>query len=72
MSDLPVKVHDELIKTQMQDRLVGHISRDSTAIEVNGKPAPSKKKSPRHLKNPVAPDAAKSVHQPRQVDLNLS
>ncbi len=50
VSDLPAKVHEALIKTQMQDRLVGHISRDSTAIEGNEKPAPVKKKEPKKAK----------------------
>ncbi len=46
-TNFPAQVHEELIKTQMQSRLVGHISRDSTAIEGNEKPAPVKKKEPK-------------------------
>jgi hypothetical protein len=38
-SALPTRVHDALIARTQKDRLVGHISRDSTAIEVREKPA---------------------------------
>ena len=31
--DLPARVHAALIKTQLGDALIGHLSRDSTAIE---------------------------------------
>src|SRR5271167_3124437 len=37
-SALPSRLHDALIKQTHADRLVGHISRDSTAIEVREKP----------------------------------
>lgn len=37
ISDLACRVHEALIKTHHSDRLVGHISRDSTAIEVREK-----------------------------------
>ncbi len=36
---LPQRVHDALIRKTHQDRLVGHISRDATAIEAREKPA---------------------------------
>ena len=39
VSRLPERVHEALIKKTHQDRLVGHISRDSTAIEAREKPA---------------------------------
>ncbi|MGH8114936.1 MAG: transposase [Rhodanobacteraceae bacterium] len=38
-SALPSRLHDALIKETHTDRLVGHISRDSTAIEAREKPA---------------------------------
>jgi hypothetical protein len=38
-SALPSRLHDALIKETHADRLVGHISRDSTAIEAREKPA---------------------------------
>jgi Transposase DDE domain/Transposase domain (DUF772) len=37
-SELPTRVHEALIKRTHEDRLVGHISRDSTAIEAREKP----------------------------------
>jgi hypothetical protein len=37
-SDLPGRVHAALIERAFENRLVGHISRDSTAIEVREKP----------------------------------
>lgn len=40
-SALPSRLHDALIEETRADRLVGHISRDSTAIEAREKPATS-------------------------------
>jgi len=37
-SDLPGRLHEALIKRSHKDRLVGHISRDATAIEAREKP----------------------------------
>jgi len=37
-SELPTRVHETLIKRTHKDRLVGHISRDATAIEAREKP----------------------------------
>jgi len=37
-SELPTRLHEALIKATHQDRLVGHISRDSTAIAAREKP----------------------------------
>ena len=37
-SELPSRVHEALIKRTHKDRLVGHISRDATAIEAREKP----------------------------------
>jgi hypothetical protein len=37
-SGLPARVHEALIKKTHADRLVGHISRDATAIEAREKP----------------------------------
>jgi hypothetical protein len=38
--ELPARVHEALIRAQLGDRIVGHIARDSTAIEAREKPAP--------------------------------
>src|SRR5271170_6093885 len=37
-SELPSRVHEALIKRTHEDRMVGHISRDATAIEAREKP----------------------------------
>jgi hypothetical protein len=47
-TDLPGRVHQALIREQRSPRLVGHISRDSTAIEARekaAKPAPKQVKT---------------------------
>jgi hypothetical protein len=38
--ELPQKIHETLVKTHCGPKLVGHISRDSTAIVVPERPAP--------------------------------
>jgi hypothetical protein len=45
-SALPLRLHEALIQDTHADRLVGHISRDSTAIEAREKPATSDKPAP--------------------------
>jgi hypothetical protein len=45
-SALPSRLHQALIGDTHADRLVGHISRDSTAIEAREKPATSDKPAP--------------------------
>ena len=45
-SALPSRLHAALIKETHADRLVGHISRDSTAIEAREKPAKSDRPAP--------------------------
>ena len=45
-SALPSRLHEALIQGTHSDRLVGHISRDSTAIEAREKPAKSDKPAP--------------------------
>lgn len=37
-SELPQRLHEALIKATQQERLIGHISRDSTEIEAREKP----------------------------------
>ena len=43
---LPQRVHEALIGNTHRDRLVGHLSRDSTAIEAREKPAAKEKAPP--------------------------
>ena len=38
VSELPAHVHEALIKRTHAERLVGHISRDATAIKAREKP----------------------------------
>jgi hypothetical protein len=45
-SALPSRLREALIQDTHADRLVGHISRDSTAIEAREKPATSDKPAP--------------------------
>ena len=48
-SALPSKVHEALIAQTHKDRLVGHISRDSTAIEAREKPVkPAAPETPKY------------------------
>lgn len=42
-SEFPQRVHAALIEQTLKDQLVGHISRDSTAIETREKPQPAPK-----------------------------
>ena len=44
-SALPSRLHEALIDKTLRDHLVGHVSRDSTAIEGREKPAPQSKPS---------------------------
>jgi hypothetical protein len=39
-SELPQRLHESLIESTQKDRLIGHISRDSTEIEAREKPEP--------------------------------
>jgi hypothetical protein len=45
-SELPSRVHEALIRQTHADRLVGHIARDSTAIEGHEKPERAEKSGP--------------------------
>jgi len=40
---LPARVHEALIRSQLGDQLIGHIARDSTEIEAREQPAPKAK-----------------------------
>jgi len=45
--DLPQSIHEAMIQQHLGEKLVGHISRDSTAIESREKAAPKPKKEPK-------------------------
>jgi hypothetical protein len=52
-SALPSRMHEALIKVTHADRLVGHVSRDATAIEAREKPV--KVEPPNRCRKKVAP-----------------
>src|SRR5215467_3364891 len=54
-SELPSRLHEALIKRTHEDRLVGHISRDATAIEAREKPVKT-----------AAPEASTSAQPPKR------
>ena len=72
-SQLPQRMHAALIEATQKERLIGHISRDSTAIEVREKPAPAaveikpvaadKRKPGRPKKGEIVPPP-----EPRRID----
>src|ERR1700732_1477169 len=68
-SALPCRLHEALIKRSYEDRLVGHLSRDSTAIEAREKPVktaapePSKRKRGRPKKGEVV-----EKKEPRRIE----
>ena len=62
-SELPSRVHEALIVKTHKDRLVGHISRDSTAIEVREKPIKTEK-SEKPKRKPGRPK--KGEEQPKE------
>jgi hypothetical protein len=63
--ELPQFVHEALIRETQHDRLIGHIARDSTAIEARERfpetatPAATAKPSPGSTPTPAAPTAKK-------------
>ena len=57
-SELPARVQEALIKKTLEDRIVGHLRRDGTAIKAREKP-------PKKLKTP-GPKVAKKRGRPRK------
>jgi Transposase DDE domain/Transposase domain (DUF772) len=82
LSELPSRLHEALIKRTYEDRLVGHISRDATAIEAREKPVktaapeastgaqPPKRKRGRPRKGEVV-EKKEPRRLERQADMNL-
>ena len=75
-TQLPQRVHEALIRKTCSDRLVGHLSRDSTAIEAREKPAakpkpppPPKRKRGRPKKGEQRPKVLKRIE--RQAAMTL-
>ena len=65
--ELPQFVHEALIRETQHDRLIGHIARDSTAIEARERfpetatPAAAEKASPLSTPTPTAPPAKEAA-----------
>src|SRR6202043_893593 len=81
--EFPSRMHEALIKRTYEDRLVGHISRDATAIEAREKPVktaapaaspsaqPPKRKRGRPRKGEVV-DKKERRRLERQADMSLA
>lgn len=71
-TQLPQRIHEHLIKTHVGPHLVGHISRDSTAIEVAEKPQlkakPLKAAQPKKRGRPRR-DELRPAPEPKRLDL---
>ena len=75
-TQLPQRVHEALVRNTHRDRLVGYLSRDSTAIEAREKPAakekappPPKRKRGRPKKGEERPRVSKRLD--RQATMSL-
>lgn len=78
LCNLPARAHEALIRATHKDRLVGHISRDATAIEAREKPARTEpaEKTPKRKRGRPRKGEAAPAKQPRrlerQVGMNLA
>src|SRR5664280_2384894 len=73
-SGLPGRAHEALIKQTHKDRLVGHISRDATAIEAREKPArtaPAEKAPKRKRGRPKKGDVG-PAKEPRRLERQVN
>ena len=69
-TDLPARLHEALIEEGYAEQLVGHISRDATAIEAREKPAPKQKKPERPKRKRGRPRKGEErPKQPSRLDL---
>lgn len=70
-SALPHQVHEALIEETHKGRLIGHISRDSTAIEAREKPAkaaPQAPKTPKRKRGRPKKGEAAAPKEPRRLE----
>ena len=69
-SALPSRLHEALIHDTHADRLIGHISRDSTAIEAREKPAKSDKSAaePKRKRGRPRKGEIRSAPQPSRIE----
>jgi hypothetical protein len=61
-SELPQRLHAALIEYTQQGRLIGHIARDSTAIEARERFPENPPAPPRVENTPADPDASAACH----------
>jgi DDE family transposase len=64
IGELPQKIHEAMVKKHCGDKLVGHISRDSTAIKAREKPAKKEPKKKGPKKKPGRP-RSDDVREPK-------
>ena len=69
-SQLPSRLHEALIDHAQQDHLVGHLSRDSTAIEGREKPKPKPPQPPKPKRKRGRPrkDEQRPPKEPRRLE----
>ena len=71
-SELPARVHEVLVSTTLETSLVGHVSRDSTAIEVREKPASKEDKKEKPKRRRGRPRKGEVVEkEEKRVDKQL-
>ena len=73
-SDVPGRVHEALIKRTLGDHLVGHISRDATAIEAREKPVKVEKpheKAPKRRRGRPRKGEVVPPKEPRRLELQV-
>ncbi len=75
-SSLPSLVHEALIKRAYEDRIVGHIARDATAVEAREKPvkaaAPKKLQTPKRKRGRPKKGEVVAKPEPRRLERQLS
>ena len=73
-SQLPARMHEALIKRTLGPQLVGHISRDATAIEAREKPVRSEKPEPaepRRKRGRPRKGEVVAPKKPRRIELQV-
>lgn len=74
-SALPSRVHEALIEKTHKDRIVGHISRDATAIEAREKPvraAPATPETPKRKRGRPKKGEVVAQKEPRRLERQAS
>lgn len=70
-SELPKTVHSALISKVYENLIVGHVSRDSTAIEGREKPLPKKKEEKKPKKRGRPKKGEERPKEPKRLDKQL-